>query len=209
MTSGQARLPVAPSMFKFAQHGKCGMWVSELLPHTAKFVDDIALVEDGPHQRDQPRPGLHVRDDRQRSPGQAERRLVAELRPGQREQRPAGVRRADAVLDVRAPRPRRSSRGCGRAVSCRASTAASRCGASATRCSTCRTPTGVSDANRRAMLDTLGAAQPADVREVRRPGDADADRAVRDGLPHADERAGTDRPVEGADARCSSCTARR
>jgi hypothetical protein len=44
MTSGQARLPVAPSMFKFSQHGKCGMWISELLPHTAKFADDIALV---------------------------------------------------------------------------------------------------------------------------------------------------------------------
>ena len=44
MTSGQARFPVAPSMFKFAQHGKCGMWVSELLPHIAKCVDDIALV---------------------------------------------------------------------------------------------------------------------------------------------------------------------
>jgi hypothetical protein len=35
MTSGQARLPVAPSIFKFAQHGQCGTWVSELLPHTA------------------------------------------------------------------------------------------------------------------------------------------------------------------------------
>ncbi len=44
MTSGQARLPVAPSLFKFAQQGKCGMRVSELLPHTAKCVDDIALV---------------------------------------------------------------------------------------------------------------------------------------------------------------------
>ena len=33
MTSGQARLPVAPSMFKFAQHGQHGAWVSELLPH--------------------------------------------------------------------------------------------------------------------------------------------------------------------------------
>lgn len=45
MTSGQARLPVAPSMFKFAQHGKCGTWVSELLPHTAKHVDDLAVVK--------------------------------------------------------------------------------------------------------------------------------------------------------------------
>jgi hypothetical protein len=45
MTSGQARLPVAPSLFKFTRHGRCGMWVSELLPHTAKCVDDIALVK--------------------------------------------------------------------------------------------------------------------------------------------------------------------
>lgn len=44
MTSGQARLPVAPSLFQFARHGQCGTWVSELLPHTAKVVDDIALI---------------------------------------------------------------------------------------------------------------------------------------------------------------------
>src|SRR5205823_247306 len=36
MTSGQARFPIAPSKFKFARHGKSGMYVSELLPHTAK-----------------------------------------------------------------------------------------------------------------------------------------------------------------------------
>jgi hypothetical protein len=45
MTSGQLRFPVAPSMFKFKQHGKCGMWISELLPHTAKWADEIALVK--------------------------------------------------------------------------------------------------------------------------------------------------------------------
>ncbi|MBM3876267.1 MAG: DUF1501 domain-containing protein [Verrucomicrobia bacterium] len=44
MTSGQARLPVAPSMFKFAQHGQCGTWVSELLPWTAKVADDLAVL---------------------------------------------------------------------------------------------------------------------------------------------------------------------
>lgn len=44
MTSGQGRFPIAPSKFKFQQHGACGTWVSELLPHTAKMVDDIALV---------------------------------------------------------------------------------------------------------------------------------------------------------------------
>jgi hypothetical protein len=45
MTSGQKRLPVAPSMFKFAQHGKSGRWVSELLPHMARCVDDLAVVK--------------------------------------------------------------------------------------------------------------------------------------------------------------------
>ncbi len=44
MTSGQTRFPVAPSIFKFAQHGQSGTWVSELLPHTAKMVDDIAVI---------------------------------------------------------------------------------------------------------------------------------------------------------------------
>ncbi len=41
MTSGQKRFPIAPSKYKFKQHGKSGMWVSEVLPHTAKMVDDL------------------------------------------------------------------------------------------------------------------------------------------------------------------------
>lgn len=45
MTSKQKRFPLAPSKFKFAQHGKSGAWISELLPHTAKMVDDIAIVK--------------------------------------------------------------------------------------------------------------------------------------------------------------------
>jgi len=30
--------------FRFAQHGRCGMWVSDALPHLAGYVDDIALI---------------------------------------------------------------------------------------------------------------------------------------------------------------------
>lgn len=44
MTSGQARFPVAPSLFKFAQYGNSGAWLSELLPHTASIVDDITII---------------------------------------------------------------------------------------------------------------------------------------------------------------------
>jgi hypothetical protein len=44
MTSGQSTLPVASSMFEFKQHGESGTWTSNLVPHTAKIVDDIALI---------------------------------------------------------------------------------------------------------------------------------------------------------------------
>ncbi len=45
MTSGQKRLPVAPSKYRFTQNGQCGRWVSELLPYTAQCVDDLAVVK--------------------------------------------------------------------------------------------------------------------------------------------------------------------
>ena len=45
MTSGQKSFPCVAPMFKFAQHGKGGAWVSELLPHTAQVVDDICIIK--------------------------------------------------------------------------------------------------------------------------------------------------------------------
>lgn len=45
MTSGQSSFPCVKSIFKFAQHGQSGTWVSELLPYTAKVVDDITVIK--------------------------------------------------------------------------------------------------------------------------------------------------------------------
>jgi hypothetical protein len=45
MTSGQSSFPVANPLFNWAQHGKCGRWVSDLLPHTAKVVDELCVVK--------------------------------------------------------------------------------------------------------------------------------------------------------------------
>ncbi len=45
MTSGQARFPIAPSKYKFAQHGQSGAWVSELMPWTAKIADKLAFIK--------------------------------------------------------------------------------------------------------------------------------------------------------------------
>ena len=44
MTSGQKSFPLIAPKFKFVRHGKCGMQLCELLPHTGKIADDICLV---------------------------------------------------------------------------------------------------------------------------------------------------------------------
>ncbi|HZN56862.1 MAG TPA: DUF1501 domain-containing protein [Planctomycetota bacterium] len=44
MSGNQARLPLAGSIFSFAERGRCGTPVSELLPHTGGVVDDLCVV---------------------------------------------------------------------------------------------------------------------------------------------------------------------
>jgi hypothetical protein len=45
MTGNQSSLPLVGSPFKFRQHGQSGAWLSELLPHTARIVDDLCFVK--------------------------------------------------------------------------------------------------------------------------------------------------------------------
>jgi hypothetical protein len=45
MTSNQAKFPLAASMFKFNQYGQSRAWISELLPHTSRVVDDLCIVK--------------------------------------------------------------------------------------------------------------------------------------------------------------------
>jgi hypothetical protein len=44
MTSGQKSFPIAPSLFKFAQHGQSGAWFSEVMPHMAGMADEWCMV---------------------------------------------------------------------------------------------------------------------------------------------------------------------
>lgn len=44
MTSGQSTFPVAPSVFKFQQHGKSGMMFSELLPNMSSLADEFCMI---------------------------------------------------------------------------------------------------------------------------------------------------------------------
>ncbi|MEZ6063942.1 MAG: DUF1501 domain-containing protein [Planctomycetaceae bacterium] len=43
-TSTQPTLPIAPSPWRFRQHGQSGVWISELLPWTARMADDLCVV---------------------------------------------------------------------------------------------------------------------------------------------------------------------
>ena len=45
MSANQSILPMAGSIFKFAQHGQSGAWMSELLPWTAKVADDLCFIK--------------------------------------------------------------------------------------------------------------------------------------------------------------------
>jgi len=44
MTAHQKRFPLAGAQFAFARHGSSGAWVSELMPHTARIVDELCFV---------------------------------------------------------------------------------------------------------------------------------------------------------------------
>jgi hypothetical protein len=44
MTSGQKSFPVIAPRFSFRRAGEAGTWISELLPHTAKVMDEICLI---------------------------------------------------------------------------------------------------------------------------------------------------------------------
>jgi hypothetical protein len=45
MTAHQSSWPTAPSVYKFAQHGESGAWLSELLPHTARIADRLCFIK--------------------------------------------------------------------------------------------------------------------------------------------------------------------
>ncbi len=45
MTAGQRAFPCVAPMFQFQRHGRCGRWLSELLPHTGSVADDICVIK--------------------------------------------------------------------------------------------------------------------------------------------------------------------
>jgi hypothetical protein len=45
MSSGQNSFPMAGSLFNFKKYGQSGAWMSELMPHTSKIVDELCFIK--------------------------------------------------------------------------------------------------------------------------------------------------------------------
>lgn len=45
MTATQERFPIAPSKYRFRQHGRSGAWISELMPHLSTVADDLCFIK--------------------------------------------------------------------------------------------------------------------------------------------------------------------
>ena len=81
------------SPFAWKQHGKSGSWVSDVLPHMARHVDDMAFLHSCHSTANN-----HAPASMELSAGHGPARLpehgrLGDLRPGLAEREPAGLRR--------------------------------------------------------------------------------------------------------------------
>ncbi len=71
MTAGQTSFPVVAPPFKFARHGKCGMWASELMPHTAGVADELCMLKGMHTEAINHDPGITLINTGDQQPGKA------------------------------------------------------------------------------------------------------------------------------------------
>jgi hypothetical protein len=71
MTAGQSTFPVVAPPFDFQRHGLHGTWVSELLPNTARVVDDICILKGVHTEAINHDPGITFINTGDQQPGKA------------------------------------------------------------------------------------------------------------------------------------------
>ena len=209
MTSGQTRFPIAPSKFKFAQHGQCGMWVTELLPYTAKMVDDMCFIRSMHTEAINHEPAISYMQTGNQITGRPCLGSWVSYGLGSlNENLPTFVvlvASRPITEQVQAISARLWSRGYlsgeHAGVSFR-----SRRRSDPVSSTTRRRVRGKSAAARSTASSELNE---MNYQQRRRPGDAHAHPAVRNGLPHAGERAGADGHRRANRQRPISSTARR
>ena len=94
MTAGQSRFPIAPSHWAFKQYGQTGTWVSDLLPYTARMVDDLTIVKSVNTDAINHEPAIMLMNTGNMNRRQAVPGLMARVWAGQHERQPAHVHRA-------------------------------------------------------------------------------------------------------------------
>ena len=82
-----------PSPFKFKKYGQSGIEISELFSHLGQHADDLCVIRSMHADVPNHEPSLMLMNCGDADAAAAQRRLVAHLRPGDREPEPAGVRR--------------------------------------------------------------------------------------------------------------------
>ena len=208
MSSGQARFPIAPSIYKFSQHGQSGAWVSELLPHTAKMVDDIAIVKSLYTEQINHEPAItYIQTGSMIGGRPCIGSWLAYGLGNMSEDLPTFVVMNAVRSNLRTPIQAMSARMWSAGfLPAKYSGVSLRAGAEPVLF--INNPDGVSPAVRRRMLDALSELNRTAASGHRRPGNADPHRAIRDGVSHAGVGAGADRSVRRARRASMSCTAR-
>ena len=183
MSAEQSSLPLTPSLFPFARHGRVGSVGQRAGAPHGRHRGRALLHQEHAHRGDQPRPGHHLLPDRVTAAGPAQHGSVAELRPRKRESEPARVPRPDLPGQGRSSL---STPGSGAAASCPAVHQGVELRSAGDPVLFLNDPAGLDRADRQAMLQTLDRLHRIAGRADPGSRDPDADRPVRDGVPDAD-----------------------
>ena len=89
--------------FEFQQRGQSGLWISDLFPHLAEQADELTVIRSMFAESSSHTPATMHENSRLSAERVSHARLVAVVRPGQRDRRAARVRRP-------ARRPRHAGR---------------------------------------------------------------------------------------------------
>ncbi len=181
-TSGVPKLLGTPR--KFAQHGQGGVWMSDALPHLHGVADELCVIHSMYTDQFNHAPAELLLYTGSPRLGPAVDGLVGHLRPRHREREPARLRRAD--LQRRAAQRRQELLRA--AASCRPSSRACSAARKGDPVLYASDPPGMDRDLRRESLDALRDLNELQAAGAGPPGDADAHRPVRAGLPHADRR---------------------
>ena len=208
MTSGQSRFPIAPSKYKFAQHGQSGMWISELLPWTARLADEIALVKTVWTEAINHDPAVTYICTGNQLPGRPSLGSWLSYGLGTMNQNLPAFVVMTASWSSKAAAQAIYNRlwGAGYLPTKHQGVALRSTGDPVLFLSN---PQGVDASTRRRALDAINRLEPPRIRPVRRPRDPGPDRPVRDGVPDADLGPRADRHLERAQARPRHVRARR